>query len=444
MMENSQRAEMVKKLGPEGRRKRLAALARYVDALTRPGFEFGTEPDVTPLGEGVFAINDGRMDVEATSFMEDVYAADWIEEFDWTSWGYSEEGKIFLTNAGAIAHATDDQIARILTWFIRKDRFCSGTLLGAFKDGHLTALAQRAGALLNGADKVSRILSPDFESALSDEKGILHPVLLLARRDKDIILDIRAERIDLYCKGHIVFQVEKIGDRYLVRGPHKLFSAKPDFYAKSGELLSYIETELPVIKHLIATHSATGREVEFEQAIIRACNYENTNSDYLIVDRQVATPGRAAQIDLLGVVWQKHSNLEAFPALLETKYLTRGGVGNIADQIAGYYDHIKSDFEPFKRDLQDLLQQKARLRLFPGLSVGAQENLKNVRIIGGIEKLDIVAALVDYSPRAGNDYIDALRALPFASQITIKRLGFAMWKDNSHTLATDLAEQVTP
>jgi hypothetical protein len=219
------------------------------------------------------------------------------------------------------------------------------------------------------------------------------------------------------------------GNDYQILQPDRAFTEKPNFLVGTGnDLKLYIASEIPFIKQRIACHKRRGSEIEFEQAIVRAANFESANPHYLIVDRQVATPGRTAQIDLLGILWKDHSRLEAFPALCEAKYLTRGGVGGIAEQIKGYYDFISLDFDSFKNDMQALLSQKARLGLFPGLETDAQENLKKVRIVGDISKLDIVAALVDYSPNAGQEFLEKLRALPFASQVTVQRLGFAMWK----------------
>ena len=41
------------------------------------------------------------------------------------------------------------------------------------------------------------ILSSEFEDALRLEDGVLHPVLSLAHKDKDVILEIRHERVSM-------------------------------------------------------------------------------------------------------------------------------------------------------------------------------------------------------------------------------------------------------
>ena len=417
------------------RRTRLAALARYVRVFTAPGFEFATWPEFKSDGERCSPLDECLMAPEATCFIEEAYAYGWVnKEFDWNSWASREEFIAFLTKPSSIAQATEDQMRKILTYFIRKDRFCDGTLAAAFADGHLTALARRAKTLLKGDSKVAHILSAGFEEALSS--GVLHPVLSLAREDKDVILEIRNERIDLYCKGNILFQVKKVGDEFWVIQPHSAFSKEPNFRVDSEDhVKSYAESEIPFIKQRIARFKPAGGELEFEQAIVRASNFEKANPDYLIIDRQVSTPGATAKIDLLGILWD-HTKFEAFPALYEVKYLTGGGVGEIAEQIEGYFKYISQDFESFKNDLQALLTQKARLGLFPGLSTDAQEKLKKIKIVGAIDKMEIVVALADYSPNAGQGYRDKLGLLPFAKQITIQKLGFAMWKNNGTSVVT--------
>jgi hypothetical protein len=283
---------------------------------------------------------------------------------------------------------------------------------------------------------MSRILAQDFEDALKNNDGILHPVLTLAHEDKDVILEIRESRIDLYCKGNVLFKVQSSGPYYDLVGPDRAFSNKPGFRINSADdLKSYIQFEIPFIKQSIACHRSVGGELEFEQAIVRAANFERANSHYLIADRQVSLPGRPGQIDCLGIYWPNHAIPIAPPVLCEVKYLT-GAVSQLWLAIEHYYEQIRRDFERFKEDLQNLIQQKARLGLFPGLSAGAQRNLQGVKIVGTIDDMELVVALVDHSPSAGQRFLFELAKLPFASQIRILHLGFAMWKERAIRLPT--------
>jgi|GEM_PF-1905832 len=411
------------------RRTRLAALARYVRVFTAPGFEFATWPEFRSDGERCSPLDECLMGPEASSFIEEAYAYGWVDrEFDYNSRASREEFIAFVTNPSSIAQATEGQMRKILTCFICQDRLCEGTLAAAFANGHLTALARRAETLLNGERQVARLLSADFEEALLG--GVLNPVLSLAHEDKDVILEIRENYVDLYCKGNILFEVKKAENDYLIAQPDKAFSDEPSFLAGSrNELQSFIEQKVPFIKQRIACHKPKGSELEFEQAILRAANFEKSHPDYLIVDRQVSTPGRSGQIDCVGIYWANRASSEAFPVLCEIKYLA-GAVSYMPSAIQQYYEYISANFDLFKHDLESLFHQKARLGLFPGLSKDAQAKLDKVKIVGGIDKLEIVVALVDHSPKAAQDYLGKLAEMSFHKQITIQKLGFAMWKKN--------------
>lgn len=88
------------------------------------------------------------------------------------------------------------------------------------------------------------------------------------------------------------------------------------------------------------------------------------------------------------------------------------------------------DLPGFVNELQEQLRQKARLKLLSGLSDGAQQKIAKLPISDSIEDLRIVLAMVDYNPRSRVLNHVALSELPFASQIDIFYLGFAMWHEN--------------
>ena len=51
-------------------------------------------------------------------------------------------------DARALAQATPEQLARLLTVCVREDRFCEGALESAFESGLLTRILERAAVLL--------------------------------------------------------------------------------------------------------------------------------------------------------------------------------------------------------------------------------------------------------------------------------------------------------
>ena len=74
-------------------------------------------------------------------FVQAAYDSGWVlDDFDWMSW---EAGRRFGNDPMAIANATIEDIERLLTAYIRADRFCEGYLASVYESGHLIAVVRR-------------------------------------------------------------------------------------------------------------------------------------------------------------------------------------------------------------------------------------------------------------------------------------------------------------
>lgn len=283
-----------------------------------------------------------------------------------------------------------------------------------------------------------RVLSVAFEKELLS--GTLLPLLKLIQRDRDLIAEIRDDRLDVYCKGNCLLGVQPKGvGPYRIQSHAKFWSQKTVDVLTQAEVASFCKDKIPHIKQRIAEHSSKGKEVEFEQMLIRSCNLEALNADYVAIDRQGLAEDGAGRTDIVGVFWP--GDTRAFdkalsPALIEVKYGLAGGVEGLAEQIRRYYDDLKPKITDFVGGLKAQLSQKARLGLLSGLSKGAQSKVQSLSISPRIEDLRVVIALVDYNPRATRLDKEALRKLEFASQIDLFHLGFGMWKKNAIRLAS--------
>ena len=71
--------------------------------------------------------------------------------FAWPDWAGTPEAIALRTGtATALARATPDQLAKLLTMLIREDRFNEGALAESFETGLVAAIVRRAGATLAG------------------------------------------------------------------------------------------------------------------------------------------------------------------------------------------------------------------------------------------------------------------------------------------------------
>ena len=60
-----------------------------------------------------------------------------VAGFDWRTWLGTPEGEAMRASPDAVAAATPEQLAWLLTAIIRSDRFVEGSIEGAFESGLL-------------------------------------------------------------------------------------------------------------------------------------------------------------------------------------------------------------------------------------------------------------------------------------------------------------------
>ena len=82
---------------------------------------------------------------EALAFLDDARAL--ITPFDWPAWASGPEGQALIGHPEAVASASADDLRKLLTTYVRSERFGDGTLEAVFASGMLTAIVRRAGVL---------------------------------------------------------------------------------------------------------------------------------------------------------------------------------------------------------------------------------------------------------------------------------------------------------
>lgn len=129
-------------------RDRLLSLAAFLPAFEAPGFVFGAWAGGERQPDGRITMPYYDIGETAQAFVSAAYTDEWVTPtFDWPAWAGSTEFERFDRDPAAIASASSDQLARLLTVYIRSERFGDGNLEAAFKRGVLTAILRRAAAL---------------------------------------------------------------------------------------------------------------------------------------------------------------------------------------------------------------------------------------------------------------------------------------------------------
>lgn len=124
--------------------ERLAGLAAFLPVFTAPDFKFGYwEPQIYSTGHFHFSR-------EASSFVKTAYNLGWVRpDINWGEWQHTEEVEILRTDREELAEATPEQLAKLLTLYIRGERFCDGALESAFESRLLVGIFKRADTLLS-------------------------------------------------------------------------------------------------------------------------------------------------------------------------------------------------------------------------------------------------------------------------------------------------------
>ena len=78
------------------------------------------------------------------------YEQGWVvSSFDWSEWGNTRQARQLMGGAEAISSATIEELEKLLTFFIRADRFNEGFLAKRFDDGTLLKICPRAKSILD-------------------------------------------------------------------------------------------------------------------------------------------------------------------------------------------------------------------------------------------------------------------------------------------------------
>jgi hypothetical protein len=125
---------------------RLAALAAFAPLLRERDGPFSRPAPQAGDGsrENPFAMPYVIEDEIVGRFRRMAYDTDWIMNFDWAEWGHGSDGQRFFEDRGAVAQASEGDLAKLITAVVRQDRFVEGGLAKSFETGLIGAVCDRA------------------------------------------------------------------------------------------------------------------------------------------------------------------------------------------------------------------------------------------------------------------------------------------------------------
>jgi Family of unknown function (DUF6508) len=126
----------------------LQHLASFLQEPERSGFKAGEWRGGKEIEPNVISMPFVDYNDIVNSFIQAADRHGWIvSDFDWGEWPQSVEAARLHDDESALAHATAEQLGRLLTLHIRQDRFVEGALLEAFESGLMLRIVRRAAVL---------------------------------------------------------------------------------------------------------------------------------------------------------------------------------------------------------------------------------------------------------------------------------------------------------
>jgi hypothetical protein len=276
-----------------------------------------------------------------------------------------------------------------------------------------------------------RKLSDDFMDCL--QFGFLHGILQTVRDDYDLNLEIREGYLNIYFKGHSLLKlIEASSTRYKTQ-IHKKFTSGlnvPSELKNEKDAADFLSC-VPHLKQNIIKHGKNALEIEYEQMIIRANNYEpRNNSEYFIVDRQYTVD--IGRFDLTGFFWdrkRRRKNQEVDLCLMEVKFALNQDIKDVHQQLSRYYQALKSKAVQIAEENETLFRQKLELGLY-SQAPDRLAAMKTLVFSRDFSRFQFILVLVDYTPNSTKFDLSNIASLPFADQVKVFSGGLAMWQQN--------------
>lgn len=133
---------------PDLSRAALTEIAAFLPIFEAPDFRFANnDSPLKQTGENSFEMVGYAYDKQVEHLIDALVRRGWIyndESFQWTNWMQTEEAQHLRDNPAALATATPLQLARLMTIFVRQERFSDGAMLSFWEEGLLTGILCRA------------------------------------------------------------------------------------------------------------------------------------------------------------------------------------------------------------------------------------------------------------------------------------------------------------
>ena len=308
---------------------------------------------------------------------------------------------------------------------------------------------------------MARCISNKFLADLTT--GVLKEVLNIIKQDDTLMLELRGNRVSIYYRGGLLFEIENKQDAYIFKnGDDKYYAGHnyelPTISFPNNDLCdtNKLKDYIARFKYIIDNYfggircESTNRtrfsiENELRQHLVRENNYtiSANQTDYFIIDTEYQTPDKK-KFDIVAIEWISESGKRKLQGgykpklvIFELKYGDKAisGKCGLASHLKDFNTFIKDTKrkESFKEEMLKLLQQKRFLGLIPYLSKSNNNEVKEFD-----DEVDFVFLLANYYSKSSNlrNEIDEIENKGGTfKMIAANYLGYGLFKDKMLDIA---------
>lgn len=258
-----------------------------------------------------------------------------------------------------------------------------------------------------------RALNPQFLSDLKATKsappGLLARLLARIKEDDTLMLALRGNYVNIYYRGGNLLKITQnpVG-KYIATFDSKYNKTGHDlpafpFSIASTEDAVELIRHIPDLKYTMDSYFSGHRksEREFQQLVAREnnCSSISNETEYFIVDIEVAGALTKARFDMLGVRWLRNERKKQnslVPVLIEMKYGIDAmeGKSGLQEHLDAAYKISEESWENLRSELEEQVNQLADLGLLEFNRSRQDERLE----IDPAATPELVFLLANYNP----------------------------------------------
>jgi O-acetyl-ADP-ribose deacetylase len=129
-------------------------LLAYLPVFQQPDFIPSTDQQVPEALRGSLMGMGQEWAPDLSAFHKAVYEEGFAYSFPWVDW--QDRAEAFVKKPEMLATADLQDICRLLTTHVRKERFCEGHLPAMMHSGHITKLLERLQEIRHAADTAAQ------------------------------------------------------------------------------------------------------------------------------------------------------------------------------------------------------------------------------------------------------------------------------------------------